>query len=116
MARTFKTLAVSTARTIDGKKAEQVVVLDVRKSSSLVDFLVIGTALSRPHLEALEHQAEEGLLHAGLEVHHRSRPRSDSWRVLDFGGLMVHLMTAEARELYDLEKLNDDAKEVSWRN
>lgn len=116
MARTFKTLAVSTARVIDEKKAEKVVILDVRKTSTLVDYLVIATVLSRPHLEALEHQVEECLQHAGLELHRRSRPRSDSWRVLDFGGLMVHLMTAEARELYDLEKLNDDAKEVAWRN
>lgn len=116
MAPTFKNLAVSTARAVDDKKAEQVVVLDVRKTSSLVDYMIIATALSRPHLEALEHQVEESLRLAGLHLHRRSRPRSDSWRVLDFGGLMVHLMTPEARELYDLEKLNDDAKKVSWRN
>lgn len=116
MARTFKTLAVSTARAVDDKKAEDVVLLDVRKTSSLVDYIIIATALSRPHLEALEHHVEKGLEHEGLHPHHRSRPRSDSWRVLDFGGIMVHLMTAEARELYDLEKLNDDAKEIAWRN
>ncbi|MEK7383225.1 MAG: ribosome silencing factor [Elusimicrobiota bacterium] len=116
MARTFKTLAVCAARAINEKKAEQVVILDVRKTSTLVDYLIIATALSRPHLEALEHHVEESLHHAGLGLHRRSRPRSDSWRVLDFGGLMVHLMTVEARELYDLEKLNDDAKRVAWRN
>ena len=116
MPRTFKTLAVSAARVIDDKKAEKVVLLDVRKTSSLVDYMIIATALSRPHLEALEHQIEEGLKLEGIEIHRRSRPRSDSWRVLDFGGIMVHLMTADARELYDLEKLNDDAKEISWRN
>ena len=116
MPRAFKTVAVSAARAVDDKKAEQVVVLDVRKTSSLVDYIVIATALSRPHLEALEHHIEEELHQDGLRLHRRSRPQTDHWRVLDFGGLMVHLMTAEARELYDLEKLNDDAKEVAWRN
>lgn len=116
MARTFKTFAVHAAQAVDAKKAEKVLVFDIRKTSSLADYLVIATALSRPHLEALENHLEETLVHSGLKVHHRSRPRSDSWRVLDFGGLLVHLMTAEARELYGLEKLNDDAKEVAWRN
>lgn len=116
MPRTFKIVAVCAARIIDDKKAEQVVVLDVRRTSSLVDYIIIATALSRPHLEALEHHIEHELDRSGVSLHRRCRPQTDHWRVLDFGGLMVHLMTAEARELYDLEKLNDDAKEVAWRN
>ena len=116
MTRAFKAVAVSAARAVSDKKAEEVVILDVRKTSSLVDYIIIATALSRPHLEALEHHVEAELDRSGLSLHRRSRPQTDHWRVLDFGGLMVHLMTAEARELYDLEKLNDDAKEVAWRN
>ncbi len=49
-------------------------------------------------------------------MRHRARPQSDAWRVLDFGGLMVHLMTEDARALYALERLHDGAKEVAWRN
>ena len=87
----------------------------MRKSSPVVDYLVIATALSRPHLEALEEKIVSALEESGLRVHHRSRPRSDAWRVLDFGGVMVHLMSADARELYALERLHDGAKEVPWR-
>ena len=116
MARTFKAVAVAAARVADERKAEQVSVLDVRKTSPVVDFLVLATALSRPHLESLETKIVEALEASGLGVHHRSRPRSDSWRVLDFGGVMVHLMSAEARELYARERLHDGAKEIAWRN
>ena len=116
MARAFKSVAVSAARVADDRKAEHVQVLDVRKTSPVADYLVLATALSRPHLEALEHKIVEALKDAGLGVHHRSRPQSDSWRVLDFGGVMVHLMTAQARELYALERLHDDAKAISWRS
>ena len=116
MARAFKAVAVSAARVADERKAEQVKVLDVRKTSSVVDYLVVATALSRPHIEALEHKIVEALVEAGLRVHHRSRPQTDSWRVLDFGGVMVHLMSADARELYALERLHDGAKEVAWRS
>lgn len=116
MARTFKTVAVSIARVADDRKAEQVQVLDVRKTSPLVDYMVVATALSRPHIQALEEKIVEELASAGLGLHHRSRPQTDAWRVLDFGGVMVHLMSAEARELYALERLHDGAKEVAWRS
>lgn len=116
MARAFKAVAVSVARVADERKAEQVQVLDVRKTSPVVDYLVVATALSRPHIEALEQKIVETLETAGLKVHHRSRPKSDAWRVLDYGGVMIHLMSAEARELYALERLHDGAKEVAWRN
>ena len=116
MSRAFKAVAVTAARVADERKAEAVQVLDVRKTSPVVDYLVVVTALSRPHIEALEQKIVEALAEDGLKVHHRSRPQSDSWRVLDFGGVMVHLMSADARELYALERLHDGAKEVAWRS
>ncbi|MFI5362981.1 MAG: ribosome silencing factor [Elusimicrobiota bacterium] len=116
MARAFKAVAVAAARVADERKAEAVSVLDVRKTSPVVDYLVLATALSRPHIEALEQKIVEALADAGLAVHHRSRPETDAWRVLDFGGVMIHLMSADARELYALERLHDGAKEVAWRS
>lgn len=116
MARAFKNVAVAAARVADERKAEQIQVLDVRKSSPVVDYLVLVTALSRPHIEALEQKIVEKMEDDGLKVHHRSRPQTDAWRVLDFGGVMIHLMSPEARELYALERLHDGAKEVAWRS
>src|SRR5579885_2295734 len=102
MARAFKSVAVAAARAADERKAEAVTVLDVRKSSPVVDYLVLATALSRPHLEALEKKIEDDLHAHGLSLHHRARPQTDQWRVLDYGGVMVHLMSEEARALYAL--------------
>lgn len=116
MPKAFKNIAVAAARSIDDRKAEKIVVLDVRKTSPLSDFMIIATALSRPHLEALEDKVCEDLEGLGLRVHHRNRPQTDLWRVLDFGGLIVHLMSEEARDLYALEKLHEGAKELAWRS
>lgn len=112
----MKEVALACARAAEDKKGEDVVVLDARKSSPVADYLVIVTALSRPHLQSLEDAIEERLLDAGTRLHHKSRPQTDQWRVLDYGGVLVHLMRAEARELYQLERLNEGAKEVSWRS
>jgi ribosome-associated protein len=116
MPKAFKPIAVAAARSIDERKAEKIVVLDVRKTSPLSDYLIIATALSRPHLEALEDKVAEDMGKLGLRVHHRARPQTDLWRVLDFGGLIVHLMSEEARELYALERLHEGAKELPWRS
>lgn len=116
MPKAFKTVAVAAARAMNENKAADILLLDVRKTSPLSDYMIIATALSRPHLESLEDKLAEALEKAGLRVHHRNRPQSDLWRVLDFGGLIVHLMVEEARELYALERLHDGAKEVAWRS
>lgn len=116
MPKAFKNVAVAAARAIDDRKAEKIVVLDVRKTSPLSDYMIVATALSRPHLESLEDKVVEDLEGLGLRVHRRNRPQTDVWRVLDFGGLIVHLMSEEARELYALERLHDGAKEVAWRS
>jgi ribosome-associated protein len=115
MPRTFKPVAVAAARAADDAKAEGVLVLDARKTSPVVDYLVVATALSRPHMESIEEKVEKALESLGLKIHRRARPRTDAWRVLDYGGVMIHVMSADARELYSLERLHDGAKEVRWR-
>jgi ribosome-associated protein len=98
----------------DNKKAENIVVLDVRKLSSVTDFFVIASGTSQPHLRAI---VEE--ISGKLRDEHGIRPaRTDggstgSWVVLDYFDVIVHLMHAETRTRYDLEGLWGDAKKVA---
>jgi len=114
MARTFKSLGQALARVASDKKAEDVLLLDVRKQSPLTEYLLIATVTSPPHLEAVE----ESVRHAAQELRRpalrRARPVSAQWRVLDFGGLLAHFMTDEARRFYALEKLYHRARPVAW--
>jgi len=113
-AKPFKTFSVAAARTAADKKAEDVLLLDVSDASPLADFLLIVTALSRPHLEALEDDIEKTAAQFSILCLRKARPASDRWRVLDFGGLIVHLMDADARALYALEDLHSNARRVPW--
>lgn len=114
MAR-FKALSVALARAADGKKGEEVALLHVAKTSPVSDYLLIVTANSRPHLETLEWELAKAAKEFGCPALRSSKPRSDAWRVLDFGGLLAHLMTAEARTFYALERLHEGAPRVDWR-
>lgn len=97
----------------DNKKAEDIVVLDVRKLSSVTDFFVIASGTSEPHLRAILDEITDR-----LREDHGVRPRAvdgtvhGAWVVLDFFDVIVHLMRADMRERYDLESLWGDAPRV----
>jgi len=92
---------------------ENIVVLDVRKVSSVTDYFVIASGTSRPHLLAI---VEE--ISAKLRDDHALRPsRSEGsagghWVVLDYFDVIVHIMHTETRQHYDLEGLWGDAKKL----
>ena len=95
----------------DNKKAENLVVLDVRRLSSVTDYFVIATGTSQPHLRAI---VEE--IHSKLRDDHELRPTrtdgmaSGTWVVLDYFDVIVHVMHTETRKHYDLEGLWGDAR------
>jgi len=94
----------------ENKKAEDLVILDVRKLSSVTDYFVIASGTSEPHLRAV---VEE--ISTQLREQHDVRPRAvdgtvhGAWVVLDFFDVIVHVMRQDVRERYDLEGLWGDA-------
>jgi ribosome-associated protein len=101
----------------DNKKAENIVILDVRDLSSVTDYFVIASGTSEPHLRAIVEEITDG-----LREQHDVRPlRKDgsmqgAWVVLDFFDVIVHVMRADARERYDLESLWGDAARVKAKS
>jgi ribosome-associated protein len=96
---------------LDDKKAEQIAALDLRKVSESLDYFVIATGNSQPHLDALERGVRERLEDEGVRARRVEGP-SPRWVLLDYGEILVHLMTADAREYYDLEGFWADAERV----
>ena len=111
-----KKLALLCREFADNRKAEDIVVLDVRDLSSVTDYFVIATGTSEPHLRAI---VEE--ITGKLRDEHDIRPvRTDgstqgAWIALDFFDVIVHIMRTDARERYDLEGLWGDAKRIKPR-
>jgi ribosome-associated protein len=97
----------------DNKKAENIVILDVRKISSVTDYFVITSGTSEPHLRAI---VEE--ITGKVREEDGQRPRAvdgtahGAWVVLDYFDVIVHIMRQDVRERYDLESLWGDARQV----
>lgn len=100
----------------DNKKAEDLVILDLRKLSSVTDYFVIATGTSEPHLRAIVDEISDK-----LRQEYEVRPRAvdgtlaTAWIVLDFFDVIVHVMRKDLRERYDLETLWGDAPRVKAR-
>jgi len=111
-----KKLALLCRKLADDRKAENTVILDVCKLSSVTDYFVIATGTSEPHLRAIVEEITEK-----LRDEHGVRPRATdgalrtAWVVLDFFDVIVHVMRTDARELYNLEGLWGDAPRVKVR-
>ena len=114
MGQGFKFVAAAVARALAEKKAEDVLLLHVARMSPITDYLLVATATSHPHLDGLEAELDKTVREYHLAPLRRARPRSNTWRVVDYGGVLVHLMTAETRALYALEKIYPDARRVDW--
>lgn len=105
-----KRLALRCRALAENKKAEDLVVLDVRGLSSITDFFVLATGSSEPHLRAIVEEIVQK-----LEEEHRLRPRAQDgtwashWVVLDYLDVIVHVMHPDTRALYALESLWGDA-------
>ena len=108
-----KKLALLCRELAENRKAENVVVLDVTKVSSITDYFVIATGTSEPHLRAIVGEITEK-----LADEHDLKPKSHdgslqtSWIVLDYFDVIVHIMRADVRDHYKLEDLWGDAPQV----
>ena len=111
----IKELVCFAARLADDKKAENIKVIDLCGLSSLCDYVLIATANSKPHLDAVEEEISKKLKEQGYYKLNRDGGDSNLWRVSDYGGFLAHVMTQEARDFYALEKIFSFGKEIDFR-
>jgi ribosome-associated protein len=107
-------LARACAAAADDKKAEDIVILDLRGISSFTDFFVICSGTSEPQLKAIA----SGIREMARETRNK-RPLSEDgfpasqWVVLDYGDVIIHLFHAARRAHYSLEDLWGDAPRLA---
>ncbi len=104
--------AVMAAKAIDSKKGLDIQVIEIGDISVLADYMVIATGTSSTHVKALADEVEYQLDKNGVSVSHIEGYRSNSWILLDYVDVIVHVFSDEAREFYDLDRLWQDGKTV----
>lgn len=108
-------LAKQAAKLLDDKKAENISVIKIDDISSLADYFVIATGRGSTHVRSLSDELEEKLKEQGIAPARIEGYRSDSWILLDYQNVVVHVFTQEARDFYDLDRLWTDGVKADWQ-
>ncbi|HUS14707.1 MAG TPA: ribosome silencing factor [Chloroflexia bacterium] len=95
------------------KKAEDIVMLDIRALSIISDYFVICTGTSDRQVRAIARDIDEQLKKQhGLDPTHLEGMTDASWVLMDYGGVIVHIFDPAMRDYYKLEKLWAEAPRV----
>ena len=109
-------VALAVTKALDEKKGIDIKLLRIDKVSSLADYFVICTGTVNTHVKTLCDYAEYTMEQLGEPMLGREGHRGNSWELLDFGSVVVHVFTDEARKFYDLERLWADAEFVDLKD
>jgi ribosome-associated protein len=90
---------------LDNLKAHDILSIDVSSMTTITDHMVICTATSGRHANALLSKLQEALKTKGLNPHVTDSKRDPSWLIVDYADVIVHIMQADKRAFYSLEKL-----------
>ena len=100
------------AKVLDNRKGLDVKVIKIGDISILADYMVIATGNSSTHVKPLADYVEYELDQKGVSVSHIEGHRSDTWILLDYVDVIVHVFSEESRQYYDLDRLWEDGEEV----
>ena len=95
------------------KKASKLIAFDVRKLSSITDFFVICHGDSEPHVKAIADNIRKGTSH---KPKHIEGYENQSWILIDYFDVIIHVFKNETRQYYNIEKLWDDAPTKKYQD
>jgi ribosome-associated protein len=96
------------------KKAEKIIILDLREISSFTDYFIIMQGNSKRQNAAIYESVERELKTENVRPLSIEGRKNADWILMDYGGFIVHIFSIEAREYYLLEKLWGDAPRLEY--
>ena len=99
------TLARQAKQCLLNKKAEDLLILDVRELSGVTDYYIVASGASPPQLKAMFSEVLVSLKKEGMNCYRRSGDMESGWLVLDYVDVVIHILSAEARRYYAIEDL-----------
>ncbi|MDO4481289.1 MAG: bis(5'-nucleosyl)-tetraphosphatase (symmetrical) YqeK [Bacillota bacterium] len=105
-----KSAAWKIAEVIDSKKGQDIVLIDISKTSGFADYFVITHAPSDRLMKTIADEVEDKLAELGIFLKHSEGKNGTGWILMDFGDIIVNVFSKEQRERYNLEKLWGDGE------
>ena len=91
------------------KKADNIVIMQMKDKTSLCDFFVIMSATSNVRVRTIADSVESDLEEKGYRTNHKEGYKDGVWVLMDYSEVIVHIFSDGTRQFYDLENLWGDA-------
>ena len=101
--------ALLAAEAADGKKAYDLLILDLRGLTTIADYFVICSASNTTQVGAIADGIGHALAGAGIRPSHIEGGPEASWVLMDYGDVIAHIFDEQARSYYSLDRLWGDA-------
>ena len=101
-------LAEAIALFLDNKRGREIKIIDMNGKTDICDYMVLATGTSNTHVNTLGGEVEYEMGRRGIDPLHAEGRDGNTWMVLDYAHIMVHVFTRENREFYTLDKLYGD--------
>ncbi|MEC6997201.1 MAG: ribosome silencing factor [Pseudomonadota bacterium] len=92
-------------KNLSKNKAQEITVINLKKKTSIADYMIICTGTSNRHITALSNYLSEDLKRLELNMLNIEGKRGGDWIIVDIGDIIIHLFRSEVREYYNLEKM-----------
>ena len=98
-------LAEAIALCLDNKRGRDIKIIPMSGKTDICDYMVLATGTSNTHVNTLGGEVEYEMNRRGIDPLHTEGRDGNTWMVLDYAHIMVHVFTRENREFYNLDKL-----------
>lgn len=105
-----KEMALKVAKLLDDKKAQDVTVIDIGLKASFADYFIIASGGSERQMSALVDNVEDLLEPMGIFPKSIEGKRTSGWTLMDYGDVVINVMTVDMREKYNLERIWGDCE------
>jgi len=103
-----KEMAMLSAKILDKKKALNIAVIDIGTKSSFADYFVLASGNTERQIGSLRDEVEDTFAKEGLIVKSIEGKQTSGWILMDYGDVIVNILTSEMRERYSIEKVWGD--------
>ncbi len=104
------------ARIADDNRGKEILLLDLRAATPLIDFFVIASANSRRQAYAIASEIDQEMKKLGEAKLGMEGAEEGRWILVDYGDFVIHVFSEDARSYYALEEIWGDAPRVDWRD
>lgn len=109
-----KDYALLTAKTLDSRKGEDILILDIEQKSSIADYFILASASNERLVGSLVDYVEDELAKNDLLPKSIEGKKESGWMLMDYGDVIVNVLTYEMRDKYNIEKVWADCDRLDW--